>query len=627
MRTFKIDLEQCPQELRKGIDYIKSDRPDRFATNGSGTVVAFEKLEGEGAEGLEVSRNGNQIQVRYARLTDAFRALGRLLGEEGHEDGGFSENCRFDLLGVMIDVSRNGVMNLDAARAYLQRIALMGLNMAILYAEDTYEVPGEPFFGYLRGRYTEEELRALDQYAGALGIEMFPCIQTLAHLEQVLKWPAYFPYKDTNHILIAEHKPTYELLEKMIRAASAPFRSKRIHIGMDEAHGLGSGGYKKLHGEKDPFDIFNDHLSEVVGICRKMDLKPMIWSDMYFRLGSKTHDYYDKECVIPKEVAEKISKETQLVYWDYYKQDQAFYEDWIERHRALGFEPVMAGGIWTWNHLWAALPFSNPAMSACMKACKKKGLKEVFMTMWGDDGMECDVFSSLPGIQLVAEHAYSDAIDETLLRANFRGSCDAIYDDWNKACEIDYVPGTQNTKAINTSKWLLWQDPLLSMLDSEIDGPETAKHYAELSESLADAAAKTPNSDRLTFPMQIARVLARKCVLRRQLVDAYAGKDKDALRSILGSQLIPLRSEVDALWKCHRRMWLKTYKPFGLEVIERRYGGLRTRLESLADRLADHLEGHGELPELEEEMLPVFGGVGKVSSLSHGHVATPSQIK
>ena len=34
-----------------------------------------------------------------------------------------------------------------------------------------------------------------------------------------------------------------------------------------------------------------------------------------------------------------------------------------------------------------------------------------------------------------------------------------------------------------------------------------------------------------------------------------------------------------------------------------------------------------KLPELEEEILPVFGGVEKVSSLSHGHVATPSQIK
>ena len=105
----------------------------------------------------------------------------------------------------------------------------------------------------------------------------------------------------------------------------------------------------------------------------------------------------------------------------------------IRRHRALGSEPVMAGGVWTWNHFWAALPHSFTAVNACMRACKEEKLREVFMTMWGDDGMECDVFSALPGLQLFAEHGYADAVDPALLRANFRGSCDAVLDDWVKA--------------------------------------------------------------------------------------------------------------------------------------------------------------------------------------------------
>ena len=62
----------------------------------------------------------------------------------------------------------------------------MGLNAVCLYTEDTYEVPNEPFFGYLRGRYETSELKELDDYAADFGIEMFPCIQTLGHMEQVL---------------------------------------------------------------------------------------------------------------------------------------------------------------------------------------------------------------------------------------------------------------------------------------------------------------------------------------------------------------------------------------------------------------------------------------------------------
>jgi len=298
---------------------------------------------------------------------------------------------------------RNGVLRPDAAKALLRRYALMGLNMCLLYAEDTYEVPGEPYFGYLRGRYTQEELRDLDAYAAQFGIEMFPCIQALGHLEQILQWPAYKSYQDVTGVLIAEEEPTYALIEKMIVAASSPFRSKRIHIGMDEAHGIGTGRYKQLHGEKRPFDVLNNHLNRVREICAKHGLKPMIWSDMFFRLGSKNNDYYDMQWDIPPDVVKNIPKDVELVYWDYYHTDQKFYEEWIDRHRKLGSDPLMAGGVWTWNHLWAALPWSFNITNACMKACKSRNLREVFTTMWGDDGMECDVFSALPGIQYFAE--------------------------------------------------------------------------------------------------------------------------------------------------------------------------------------------------------------------------------
>ena len=39
------------------------------------------------------------------------------------------------------------------------------MNLGMMYTEDTYEVPGQPYFGYQRGRYSADELRALDDYA------------------------------------------------------------------------------------------------------------------------------------------------------------------------------------------------------------------------------------------------------------------------------------------------------------------------------------------------------------------------------------------------------------------------------------------------------------------------------
>jgi hypothetical protein len=51
-------------------------------------------------------------------------------------------------------------------------------------------------------------------------------------------------------------------------------------------------------------------------------------------------------------------------------------------------------------------------------------------------------------------------------------------------------------------------------------------------------------------------------------------------------------------------MWLECCKPFGLEVLERRYGCLLARIESMIDRLQDHIQGKNDaIPEFETALL------------------------
>jgi len=628
--NFALDVKSAPEELRAGLAEIVAERGARFKAGKSALTLTFARLDGATKGELSAKVEGNAIEVRYARPVDAFRALGRLLGHDS-KPLSFHEKAQFEMLGLMIDVSRNGVVRPDVLKPLIRRFALMGFNTLLLYAEDTYEVPGEPFFGYLRGRYTQAELQDLDAHAGQFGIEMFPCIQALAHLEQILQWPAYFALRDTDNVLLADHEPTYALLEKMIAAACAPFRSKRIHIGMDEAIGIGMGQYRTRFGEKDLFGILNRHLGKVREICHKHGLKPMIWSDMYFRLGSKNHDYYDKEWAITPEAVAGIPKDVQLVYWDYYHLERSFYEEWIERHRKLGSEPLMAGGVWTWNHFWASLPWSIASTDAGLSACKNKGLKEVFATLWGDDGMECDLFSALPGLQNFAEHGYAEEVDQARLRANFRGTCEADFDDWVSASAIDAPPIIKDPaqSQSNLSKLLLWQDPALSIVDPQLGETRVNEHYAALAQSLDAAAKQGAAAKRLKFPAQIARCLALKAGLRAQLCDALQKHHRERLRILIDEELNPLRKEVEKLWTIHREMWLTTYKPFGWEVVEQRYGGLMLRLETLADRLEAYLDEELDtVPELIEPLvqaLPVEPA--QLPNLNHSRLKTPSFIK
>ena len=149
---------------------------------------------------LQVSRKGETYTVTYGSHPDALRGVGTVLADLPAEaDQTLVESCPFTTLGIMLDCSRNAVMTVEHVKGWLRRLALMGYNMVMLYTEDTYKLPGEPFFGYLRGAYSPQELKELDDYADRLGIEMIGCIQTLGHLEQILKWNVYRQVKDTSY--------------------------------------------------------------------------------------------------------------------------------------------------------------------------------------------------------------------------------------------------------------------------------------------------------------------------------------------------------------------------------------------------------------------------------------------
>ena len=74
----------------------------------------------------------------------------------------------------MLDCSRNAVMKVCEVKRFIDYIAQMGYNALELYTEDTFEVIDEPFFGYLRGRYSIAELREIDAYAQTKNVELIP---------------------------------------------------------------------------------------------------------------------------------------------------------------------------------------------------------------------------------------------------------------------------------------------------------------------------------------------------------------------------------------------------------------------------------------------------------------------
>ena len=166
-------------------------------------------------------------------------------------------------------------------------------------------------------------------------------------------------------------------------------------------------------------------------------------------------------------------------------------------------------------------------------------------------------------------------------------------------------------------------------MEPQLDGFELRSDYEKLADYLTIASKKSTLSHRLIFPARIARAVAIKSELRRKIVAAYAAGDKDALSILLKTDVAALRKAVDELWKTHREMWLATYKPFGLEVIESRYGALRTRLESLESRLKAYDKGEITcIPEFETKLERLLNRTaGYLPETNYARVKTASYIK
>jgi hexosaminidase len=602
-------------EIAQALDELAREYP---LLEGPGEPT-LEFVADAAAQELQVARAGESLRITYATVSDALRGVGAALAGLPETDGVIEEKRPFAALGIMLDCSRNAVMKVEHIQKWLRRLALFGYNMMMLYTEDTYRLPDEPFFGFFRGAYSPEDLRAVDECAARLGIEVIGCIQTLGHLEQILKWGAYSAVRDTRSVILAEEPKTYDLIRKMIACCAQNLRSRRIHIGMDEAHDLGRGRYMDLHGYRRAFDIFNQHLDRVIGICREHNLKPMIWSDMYFRMGSKTGDYYDKEAVIPPDVKAAISPDVELVYWDYYHSDEQTYRDFVGMHRELGKEPVMGSGIWTWGLLWYDRRRTEANVPPCVKACRRERVRDVFFTMWGDDGAYCEFDSALAGIAFTAAEVFGER--GAWMRKRFEAVCGIGYDAVLAGCELEKFPGSP----------ILWDDPLFALhwharrANQDDYWEQALAHYRRLARRLSRFRDQTEPVD-MAHAALLARYLAAKIEFRARLEDAYFARDNAKLEAVVKDcrRMIRLTEKVA---ESFRRQWLQRNRRPGLEVLEARLGGIRQRYGEVAVALSEILSGtSASIFELDEGRAMSADALAKCNARGFRGLISPSAI-
>lgn len=538
------------------------------------------------------------------------------------------QQIAFKRFGTMIDCSRNAVMNINSLKKWVDITSDMGYNALLLYTEDTYEVNSNPYFGYMRGRYSKEELKEIDRYAKAKGMELIPCIQTLAHLDGIVRWPAYLPHVDTADILLAGDEAVYDLIDNMFATAAECFTSRCINIGMDEAHMIGRGKYYDLHGDSDRSQILIDHVKRVAAIGEKYGFRMMMWSDMFFRLATG-NNYYDSNAPIDPQIRKQIPDNVDLIYWDYYSQDEKHYSDMLSAHERVKENTVFAGGCWSWKGMMPANDLCTLNTKAAMAACRTHGVQDVFLTLWGDDGGECSRFSLLPSLFCAAEAAKGNT-SLTKIKRKFREKYGIPYDTF-RLLDLPGTAGYSQTKISNAEKYLLYNDCFTGLMDSTLSGGEGEQYR-----SCAGKLARVQNHEQwgwLFAPAHaLCEVLAVKAELGQRTRKIYEEKNREALPGLIADYKTVSR-KLDKYYRAYRRQWYIENKPHGFDVQDIRLGGLMCRIRSCTDRLQDLYDGKiTVIEELEEKQLDVMGN-GELFEQNHveywqgwARIVTPNKL-
>ena len=476
----------------------------------------------------------------------------------------------------------------------LEKIAAYGFEFC---NQTLYEVEDEPYFGYLRGRYTKAELKELDRAAKENELELIPCIQTLAHLGGIARWPEYAnSCFDLNDILFVGEDRTYKLIDGMFATCAECFTSRRINIGMDEAHLVGLGKYLDKHGYENRFEILLKHLRRVSEIAEKYGFSSMMWSDMFFRLANGG-EYYCVNNTLPQEVKDLVPKNISLIYWDYYSTDKSHFDAMIKAHKQFDNNIIFACGDSGW---YGFAPHNQYAVFACesaIRSCIENDIEDIFVTCWKDDGAECPLFATLPVILSAAEFARGNFNIENIAK-KFRRLTGICLENFVALDEVNLNAEKTN----NPCKYMLYSDPFLGIFDKTLNVENGG--FATVKEKLQIGTKNRKYGYIFRTLKSLCEALEIKYDLGVRTRAVYRKKDCAALKELLRDYK-ELEKRLKVFYRLFLTQWEKECKPNGFEKHDIRLGGLMQRIRHCHNILSEYLVGKREgISELEEDILP-----------------------
>lgn len=502
-------------------------------------------------------------------------------------------------LGVYVQAG-DCLPKLSALKQFIDVISSLGYKRLYLGIGENFHVQKQPYLAYMIGRYTMSDIQDLDKYAQGVGMQLIPAIQTLAHYHTIPCYAHYKPIMDHGHVLLADDEKTYAFLNDIFEAVAEAFSTKRIMIGMDEAHMLGAGRYYDIHGNVDRTQILLLHLQKVLSIAGQYGYSCEMWSDMFFKLQSMDN-YSDDNMLAPKELLGQLPNDLKIVHWNYEVMDVDNHRRILQEHKKMTSNVAMTGGFYKWVGFAPNNTYSIQANRNLIQAVQAENIQELNLAMWCDNGGEASVFSILPALFDAA--VFAGVTDKKEAEKLFEQYTGMSKEEFRLADYLNYPHFQEIERVGNSCFYLLYADPLLSTFHSLVkdDLKEAYAKYAE--------RVKLCQKGKFAYIFEtyytLAKVLEDKASLGVEIKDAYTIGNRDKLYDIATKTIPQLLENIDVFFTAFEKQWHMENSSIGFEIHCARIGALRFRVQYVANVLLRYCEQKiDRIEELEEETLP-----------------------
>ncbi len=277
--------------------------------------------------------------------------------------------------GFMMDTSHGPLPTEDEVKRQIDFLARWKANQYYLYSEASIELRGFELVNP-DGRYTQEQIRRIIEYARERHVGVVPNAELYAHLHDLFRVERFADLSLFAHS--TEINPRNErvraVLTDWIGQLAALFPSPWFHIGFDEPWELEKA--KSIVGSGvEPSKLYIDQLKWTAELLQKLGKRPMFWADV--EAGARIFAKYP-------ELFSELPKDIIAVPWHYAPMPDyaAYVAPFAERH----IPQVVQPGIWCWSEIAPDFVRTFANIDGFVADGRKYGALGMINSGWSDSG-------------------------------------------------------------------------------------------------------------------------------------------------------------------------------------------------------------------------------------------------